>query len=197
MTCSIAGCGRVRLARELCSLHYQRLIRYGDPLAAPSTPEAKFMVRVDIDEGGCWLWVGHIAANGYAIFSDGKSVLAHRWAYERYIGPIPEGFVIDHLCGVRCCVNPLHLEPVTLAENVRRGGLVANAGAVNRAKTHCPRGHAYDGENTYTSKAGKRHCRACARLFDRSAAQRIRNLEAEVASLRAQLGLQPDTASMP
>jgi hypothetical protein len=101
---------------------------------------------------------------GYGAFMvGGRNVRVHRWAYETLVGPIPDGLVIDHLCRVRNCVNPDHLEPVTHRENIRRG----EAGAWNRVKTHCPQGHEYTPENTRYSGT-TRNCREC---------QRIRNLE--------------------
>lgn len=71
---------------------------------------------------GCWLFSGSWSRDGYGTFWDGKrSGRAHRWAYENYVGPIPDGLQLDHLCRMRCCVNPDHLEPVTSRENVLRG----------------------------------------------------------------------------
>lgn len=73
------------------------------------------------DANGCWIWQRRCLNSGYgAISRDGHRV-AHRWYYERYVGPIPEGMDLDHLCRVRTCVNPLHLEPCSRAENSRRG----------------------------------------------------------------------------
>lgn len=72
----------------------------------------------------CWLWRlgAPRAAGGYALFfAGGRQWLAHRWLYTQAVGPIPAGLVLDHLCAVRHCVNPAHLEPVTLGENSRRG----------------------------------------------------------------------------
>lgn len=70
---------------------------------------------------GCWLWTGTIERTGYGRFwLGGRQEIAHRASYALLIGPIPEGLTIDHLCRVRACVNPDHLEPVTLAENIRR-----------------------------------------------------------------------------
>lgn len=73
------------------------------------------------------------------------------------IEDVPDDLVIDHLCATPACVNPAHLEPVTQAENVKRG----RAGDIERARTHCPKGHPYDKANTYVSPAGHRKCRAC------------------------------------
>lgn len=105
---------------------------------------------------GCWEWTAQIGHNGYGRFQvKGSSQRAHRIAYEALVCPIPEGLVIDHLCRVRHCVNPSHLEAVTPAENNRRGG----AGLTRR--THCPAGHPYDEANTAVSAKGKRRCKAC------------------------------------
>lgn len=119
---------------------------------------------------GCFIWGGAIVNDfykkgngGYGIFTirvEGKSknVLAHRWAYERFIGPLGAGLVPDHKCRVRSCVNPAHLEAVTQKVNVRRG---VGPCAVNAAKTHCKRGHEFTPENTWYEKNGARHCRTC------------------------------------
>lgn len=78
--------------------------------------------RVDYDgPGGCWLWLGGTNENGYGRLSaDGQMHAAHRWFYERAVGPIPYGLQLDHLCNRAGCVNPAHLEPVSAAENVQR-----------------------------------------------------------------------------
>lgn len=125
-----------------------------------SPPMPRFMAKVD-QTGDCWLWTGAKTTNGYGAFD--KRV-AHRWLYERVVGPVPEGLQLDHLCRVRHCVNPAHLEPVTQRENLYRGNTIP---ALNAAKTHCPTGHPYDEANTYRTPAGYRQCRACARIFDR------------------------------
>jgi hypothetical protein len=111
----------------------------------------RFWAKVDRTDG-CWYWRGHIIPLGYGQFGIGnrKLVRAHRYAYEQLIGPIPDGLELDHLCGVRHCVNPSHLEPVTHAENMRRS-----------RKTHCKRGHELAGDNLYFTKRGDRGCRAC------------------------------------
>lgn len=95
-----------------------------------STAAERFWDRTDLngpvpeyrpDLGPCWLWSGALH-NGYGgFFADGQRWRVHRWSYEFLVGPIPEGLHLDHLCRVRHCVNPAHLEPVTNQENIRRG----------------------------------------------------------------------------
>lgn len=94
---------------------------------------------------------------------DGRSTSAHRLVYTLLVGPIPAGLELDHTCGNRRCVRPDHLEPVTHAENVRRGRLGAVTAARQRAKTHCPYGHRYSPENTRVGSNGSRNCRTCER----------------------------------
>lgn len=121
--------------------------------------ERRFLSKVHERPDGCWIWVGGRRSNGYADFSVGAHghVRAHRWSYERWVGPIPDGLEIDHLCRVRACVNPDHLEPVTGAENNRRA-----PGC--QPKARCKNGHPFDEENTYIRKdRNKRECRACRR----------------------------------
>lgn len=121
----------------------------------------RFWTKVD-SSGDCWEWLAD-KTNGYGRFVIGnnKKVRAHRFAYERLVGEIPEGLVIDHLCRNRACVNPKHMEVVTNRENILRGeGLTA----INARKTHCNRGHKFTSENTRPNGVnGKgRKCRECA-----------------------------------
>lgn len=121
--------------------------------------EARFWSKVALpNEQGCMLWMGYVNPTGYGRLSLGrKMTLAHRAAYALAYGGIPEGLTLDHLCRVRHCVAPDHLEPVTAAVNTLRG---SGPTALNARKTHCPQGHAYDEANTYVFR-GSRNCRTC------------------------------------
>ena len=125
----------------------------------------RFWARVQKQESGCWIWLGAILTDGYGSFrpGGGRQILAHRYAYKDQLGSIPTGLQLDHLCRVRACVNPAHLEPVTGRVNVLRGQTFV---AENIAKTHCPYGHEYSPENTYTWRR-HRSCRACASIRKR------------------------------
>ena len=116
-----------------------------------------------LDESGCWLWaagsqfgygITHLKENGRW-----KQKKAHRVFYELFVGSIPEGLTIDHLCRTTLCVNPDHLEPVTQAANNRR----APTWFGNR--THCIHGHEFTPENTYPHpyRPNIRDCRECRR----------------------------------
>ncbi len=125
---------------------------------------------IPVPESGCWLWLGPLHKTGYALFYwNGKQSYAHRFSHEAFKGQIHEGLQIDHLCRVQCCVNPDHLEAVTLKVNVLRGiSPIAN----NSRETHCPAGHAYSYENTYVPPSGGRYCRSCMRLANKDKAAR-------------------------
>lgn len=125
---------------------------------------------------GCWLWTAAIQCGGYGAFNGGvthgrRVHVAHRFAYEGLVGAVPEGLELDHLCRVRCCVNPAHLEPVTTAENTRRGVLYENQRRRFASATHCRAGHELSGANldlrVQVSVKGAtyphRRCVACAK----------------------------------
>ncbi len=100
----------------------------------PKTPVERFEAKwTPVTESGCWLWLASTNHNGYGQFMFNKTMVrAHRFAYELYRGPIPVGLQIDHLCRVRCCVNPWHMEPVTNRENSLRNG---SASAKNKERS--------------------------------------------------------------
>ena len=104
--------------------------------------------------GDCWGWLGGSTSNGYGGFTlVDRKTSAHRYAYEHLVGPVPTELTLDHLCRVRRCVNPNHLEVTTRGQNVLRGVGVT---AVNARKTECLRGHQFD-----VARSGRRHCRRC------------------------------------
>ena len=113
-------------------------------------------------EGECIIWTGQRTRYGYGVIAiesgkGGRKMAAHKYSWEKAIGPVPAGLELDHLCRNKLCVNVRHLEPVTHTENVRRG---------RRLITHCPEGHPYDEANTslYHSPTGvHRFCKACKR----------------------------------
>lgn len=130
----------------------------------PKTPaierfEAKYIPEPN---SGCWLWMGaHTRKTGYGCFyEEGAQVGSHVFSYRHFVGPIPDGFDIDHLCRNRCCVNPNHLEAVPRQVNAARG----LCGHHMKGKTRCSKGHALDDENTYLRANGNRSCRICERF---------------------------------
>lgn len=127
-------------------------------------PRIKRYTIIDPDTG-CWVWQHKKNNGGYGTISvNGRQMYAHRASYEAYVGRIPDGLVIDHLCRNRACVNPSHLEPVSFSENLERG--VGVPQIVNRHKTHCVHGHLLSGDNLYQRNDGRRGCNVCRKLAD-------------------------------
>lgn len=117
---------------------------------------SRFWTKVQRDDiTGCWLWTAAKLRGGYACYHNpGGTRAAHRVAYEALVGPVARELDVDHLCRVRHCVNPAHLEPVTHAENMRRGE--------QATATHCQRGHELTSDNIYWQGGGRwRTCRLC------------------------------------
>ena len=150
-------------------------------------PKERLMSFVEPEPNtGCWLWAGGVKETGYGqITYQGDNCRAHRVAYELFRGAIPAGMDLDHLCRVRSCVNPDHLEPVTRSENLKRSPLTGRApasvaalaksvGSYWRSRTHCRNGHEYTEENTYRwrGRPNHRQCRTCLRHWNLISKQR-------------------------
>lgn len=121
--CSIEGCETTINARGMCYKHYQRAMKYDDPMGGAQNhgpPEERFYRRVNKTEG-CWIWTGKVENSGYGRFQIGGKgsphVSVHRFAYTLAHGTIPEGMVVMHSCDTPLCVNPAHLSVGTHAQN--------------------------------------------------------------------------------
>lgn len=127
--------------------------------------ERKYMPEPN---SGCWLWLNALDKGGYGVFTirrgvgNKANIAAHRFSYETYAGPIPEGRVVDHLCRVRSCVNPSHMELVTQRENVLRGDL-----GKRMVATLCENGHPFSFENTVVDGKDKVTCLTCGSVYRR------------------------------
>jgi len=161
--CKVLACGRLTVAREMCGRHYQRWAKFGDPIGP--TLADKFWAKVNKTDT-CWLWTATTNGKpGYGSFCGSElryengsrhKVLAHRFAYELLVGPIPAGMELDHLCRVRLCVNPGHLEPTDHRTNTLRG---ESPPALQARRMECTRGHPFD----KIQGDGRRHCSICDR----------------------------------
>ncbi|MBU2527739.1 MAG: HNH endonuclease [Bacteroidetes bacterium] len=167
--CLVEGCSKTTVGHSLCKTHYMRFYRYGSPLIVhrpgkPAMDEAeRFWSKVQ-KTSTCWLWLGTPVHFGYGGFnrSNGKHVLAHRFAYELLKGSIPDGIVLHHNCQNPLCVNPQHLQPMT--QRIHTFRTPNNTFVKNRNKTHCDRGHEFTPQNTYHPPTGGRRCHACVRI---------------------------------
>lgn len=173
--CAVDDCGARSRALGYCTKHYQRVKKYGDPNIArdPATSggqddtlslwglRTRFVEKIAFEPmSGCWFWLGVTDACGYGcIRVDGRFWGTHRYAYETIIGPVPDGLEIDHLCQVRNCVNPAHMEPVTQEENKRRAGL---------RRTMCASGnHPRFPGSRYGKGTNAGRCKECVRAASR------------------------------
>lgn len=143
-------------------------------------PHERVLARVVKQPNGCWDFIGASNGSGYGIVQLGAphgTDRTHRVVYRHFVGEIPAGMTLDHLCTNAACCNPAHLEPVTRSENTKRQWADGrgHSGIHNSMKTHCAKGHPYDEENTYwrTGSRPGRGCRACARELARKKRQKI------------------------
>ena len=141
------------------------LAREIEELAMTADEWRRFRSFVAVTLLGCWRWNGHCSPEGYGtMWYRGKPTLAHRISYWHHSGAIGNGLELDHLCRVRDCVNPKHLEAVTRRDNQRRGYSITGR---NARKQHCLKGHPFDNTNTGPSSRGGRRCRTCTRESQR------------------------------
>jgi hypothetical protein len=161
MACGRCGKDRKIRARGLCGACYNRISKYGDE-APPKVRHTATEWLALLDRSGldCWLWPGPEHSEGYGLaIEHGLQMLAHRFAWEVEVGPIPEGYTIDHGCLMKLCVRVDHLEPVTLEENLRR--MAENHPRQQKTRVgRCPHG---DHDDIYYDPTGKRVCRICRR----------------------------------
>ena len=125
----------------------------------------RVLAKTAMGPNGCIIFTGSLDQKGYGRIrcsQERRTARVHRVMYEHFVGPIPAGLVLDHLCRVPRCCNPYHLEPVTNLENYLRGDRKSGI-------TQCPAGHPYSEANTYLYVTGsgqrRRHCRICRRLM--------------------------------
>lgn len=197
--CSVRGCERSQWSRGWCHRHYAKWYKHGDPEWMKPTQAERLRAVTDrngpIPEyapelGPCWLFTARRNRKGYGLMWHSglrRGVVAHRISYELYVGTIPDGLQLDHLCRVRHCVNPNHLEPVTPSVNTLRGNLAAVTRARAEARTHCANGHELTTENTNTAR-GWRECRSCQRDRRARRTARIRDGEAAAVTRRGRAG---------
>jgi len=131
------------------------------------TPLERFNAyAMPIPESGCWLWTGPISHKGYGRFTvDGRKVQAHRFSYKQFVGPVPDETTIDHLCRVRCFVNPDHLRQLSNRDNILIG---VGPTAINAKKVQCSNGHIYTKDTTIERPEGGRGCRICKSKYNKN-----------------------------
>lgn len=157
--CKVDDCWRPPHIRGFCGPHYNKVKRYGDPLAGKAvrsgaTDLERWSHYIDV-QGDCWIWTGSKNSQGYSgFYYHGGRQSGHVVGWLLLVGPVPAGLELDHLCRVPSCVNPDHLEPVTSRENTRRGAAYKG--------TRCVAGH-FDWYYR-PDRPGARQCRECRRI---------------------------------
>ena len=150
-------------------------MRGGFALSAMRLPKHVAAKILKGELGECWLWTAALTTGYGTVWVDGEQYLAHRFVYEHYRGPITEE-TLDHLCRVRRCVNPDHLEPVSNHVNVLRGNGMS---AKHARQTHCMYGHEFTADNTLVIHGKTRHstervCKVCKRDADRKYREKVK-----------------------
>ena len=154
-----------RRHHSLERFHAKHGQRFHDKAGYSEVAKKRFFQKIK-KVNKCWEWQGCISSKGYGTFGFfGKWCKAHRASYMLFVGKIPEGLTIDHKCKNKKCVNPEHLRPMTMRDNILLG---ENCAAVNAKKTHCKRGHEFLKENIYPLKMkngrNSRSCRICIKI---------------------------------
>lgn len=141
----------------------------------------RFWNKFEIQESGCWAWVGSLSSNGYGfLWHNGRTIRAHRFAFEHFMEEqIPPDKEIDHLCRNHRCVNPLHMEVVTRTENVIRGVNPELLRQRMLSLTHCRQGHEFSKDNTYIDYRGYRGCIICRKVSNHKAYHKYKTLKDE------------------
>lgn len=138
--------------------------------------EEKFDRRIQMDGvTTCWYWAGNTNRVYGIIQHKKRAILAHRYAYERFVGPIPAGLEIDHMCRNVLCVNPRHLRAVTRLENMR--AIPMEVRARGQRKPTCAKGHPYTEQSTMWV-GSERVCRICRNAYQNARNRRLREQRA-------------------
>src|SRR6266498_3719295 len=187
-TCSENGCDRPARKRGLCNTHYERQRLAGVFKIQERDPVIRLWSRIDKngpvptyrpDLGPCWIWQGATTSGYGRVYFDGRLQPVHHVVWFLTIGAFPDGRQADHLCRVRACCRPYHIEPVTQRINLMRG---ASPAAGYARRSHCAAGHPLEGPDAdvyiHPDHPTWRHCRKCRRKA--SAKSQRKNRQARI-----------------